>query len=744
MSTLSAGRHAGERPPERVRLLVLELLDRLRASDPGLGRMRQGLSAVVCVGTALPVQLGVGRLLDYPSQISFAVTMFGAVVAMLGSNALIGAERRARVRLAACFPIAVAVGLVPATLAEGRDALKIVGFTVALFLAVWVRRFGFDWFFYGFMAWMGFFFATFLQVTWSLVPHLIVAAVVSSAWVLLLMSTVFRGDPGAVLRSTLAAFFASGRSVARECADLLEVAPDDVRRRRRAFRAVSRRQASMAEAGLLADAWSAERGGVPEGWSATALRRRLLETHQAVERFAAASRNLVDGPPALAQEARRTLDHVARRRDHAAFVAAQRLRRAADADRERGGEYWWPARFVALGVQEFLAFDSAADRPPEVDPGEVEFETASTLVFGGLAGSPAVARDVRARAGRYNPLARVSMTTRQAVQVAIAGALAIALGLALSPTRYYWAVIAAFVTFTGTGTRLETFRKGVARVVGTLVGLGIAIVLAHVTAGHPVLVFTAILVSIFFAFYLMKASYTLATLFITVLLGQLYTVLGTFSDGLLALRLGETALGAGAGVLVALLFAPLSTRDTVVAARNALFDAMADLLDGAARYADSPTPAGAVRLDSRSRVLDDRARGLSLVTQPLTRSSLVGHSSRSTRIRLSRIVAAVHQCRALALDLQSQPAHLLGQSAAACALLADAVRSLRAQGLGEGAPEAVDPLTRSSRALLPERDGDPMRDDDPVVRHLHHLAATLAQLAEADPATVLAPQPHRT
>ena len=65
----------------------------------------------------------------------------------------------------------MAVGLVPATLLSGQRLAQVVGFAVVLFGAVWVRRWGPSWFFYGFMAWMGFFFATFLQATPAIHPR---------------------------------------------------------------------------------------------------------------------------------------------------------------------------------------------------------------------------------------------------------------------------------------------------------------------------------------------------------------------------------------------------------------------------------------------------------------------------------------------------------------------------------------------------------------------------------------------
>jgi uncharacterized membrane protein YccC len=389
-----------------------------------------------------------------------------------------------------------------------------------------------------------------------------------------------------------------------------------------------------------------------------------------------------------------------------------------------GGQGWWPARHLAYGVEEFLRFDSAVEKPPQVDPGEAEFEAASMLAFGGLPGSPAVAKEVAAQ-GRWNPVARLSMSSRQAVQVALAGVVAIGVGTLLSPTRFYWAVITAFVMFTGTGSRYETFNKGVARVVGTVVGVAAALLLAHVTAGHGVVILTLCLGSVFGAFYLAKVSQAGMTFFITVLLGEMYSVLGTFSDAILVLRLGETAVGAVAGVGVALLVAPLSTHDTVRSARDAMLDSMATLLESVASYADG---ARSIDLDAQVRRLDDDARQLALVARPLTRQIGWGSASPRTARRLRLYIAAVSQCRALVLAVQGRPPSAAAAAAAAARAIAEAVHALSALPPGAAVPEAADPLARGDHALF--ADPAAASHSDPVVRHLHHLAATLTQVAQ--------------
>jgi len=749
------GGHASGREPwgrrlgERVGRGLAELGDRVRASDPGLGRLRQGLAAAVSVGTALPLQTVAGQLAGFTGRAAFTATLFGAVVAMLAANALVGSNDRAdKVRSAVFFPVAVGLGLIGAVLTDTERWLQTLGFGVVLFAAVYVRRFGPHFFFYGFMVFMGFFFATFLQASWGVVPELLLAAVISTVWVLLLSVTVFQSKPQAMFESVRRAFYARARSVARASAELLELPAESERHRARALRALSARQGGMAEAALLAEAWSAERGTLPEGWSASAVRRRLIEAQQAMERVAAASHRMRYADPALRRQAHRVVEAVSAHHDAAALHGCERLEADADAFRdraevdEREAYASWGAHHIAFGVREFLRFDAAVATPPELDPGEEEFEAATDLVNGSLPGSPAIARDVEAR-GHRNPLRRATLSTRQAVQVTLAGVIALGLGTALSPVRYYWAILAAFVMFTGTGTRSETFLKGVGRIVGTLVGLVASIWLAHLTAGHDAVVIAVILASVFAMFYLAKVSQAAMTFFITVLLGQLYTVLGTFSDGVLVLRLGETVVGALAGFGVAMLFAPLSTRDTVRSARDEMLDSMQELLEGVAAYAEGSAGRGAgagARLDALTRALDDRARRLALVARPLVRPLVVGNSSPRTRRRLTLYVTAVSQCRALALAVQRDVA-APGATAAAARALSRAAHALSEQEPGAKVPAAEEPLRDGDLALFGDRAA--ASADDPVIRHLHHLAATLTQVSQTTPVSSPRTARHR-
>ncbi|MCW2818629.1 MAG: hypothetical protein JWR42_1416 [Marmoricola sp.] len=428
----------------------------------------------------------------------------------------------------------------------------------------------------------------------------------------------------------------------------------------------------------------------------------------------------------LVAEAGRLVRHAAARRQRPALVAGDRLEALAR-DREGVGadpeSTWWPARHVVIGVRDFLDLDAREHDPPTLDPVEEQFEPTAQLVFGNLPGAPAVAADVQARGGRFNLLSRGDLATRQSVQVALAGVLAIAAGSQLSPSRYYWAVIAAFVTFTGTATRAETFLKAANRVVGTVGGLAAAIVLARLTQGNTPLVLATILGSVFLGFYLIKISYAWMIFFVTIMLGQLYTVLGTFSDALLVLRVEETAVGAAAGIVVALLVSPLSTRDTVRSARDGVLEGLADLLDAVGTYAEGTR----VDLDALTRSLDDRTRGLLLVARPLTRPLVVGNHSPTTRRRLGLYTSAVSHARALVVHVQSRPVEDPAVVAEAGHALAEAARSLARSGVGAAAPEAEDPLDRGDLALFRQRSA--LGVPDPALRQLYYLHGALSALA---------------
>ena len=746
---------------------ISETWDRVVASDPGLYRLRMALSAAVAMASTLALEYQYGTWTHAGAQGILVAMLLGTVMAMMGSMALGGGGRAwPKIRTAVFFPVAIGAGMLPGVAVAGHTDAMLAVFVAVMFLAVYIRRFGMAYFFYGFMIWMGYFFAAFLGAHLSQLPSLLAAVAVASGWVLLLSITVLRTHPRRNLGRVQRAFGARARAVARACADLLQAPADDERRRVRLRRRLHSRQLRLAETALIIEGWSAEPDALPEGWSAPALRRRVLDAHLAVEELASAAESLVLADGRLADEAARIAVHLARReyRD-----AQQRARALLLLDRV-GTDEGIPVRdcyagHLAAAALSYTEMAARAGTPPEAD-GTEEFAPAVVLAMGALPGSGAVAVNVHAR-GSWNPLSRASLTTRQAVQVAVAGTLAIVAGRELSEARYYWAVIAAFIAFTGTATRSETFIKAGNRVLGTLLGLGAGVALAHLTAGHTLWVLAAVVASMTCGFYLVNITYAGMIFFVTIMVSQLYSQLHEFSDGLLVLRLEETALGAAIGIAVALLVLPTSTRDTVRMARGRYFEALTDLLRATAVRMGGPQPAtahpytaepdaepdaaegaDAADLDALTRSVDLRLQQLALVARPLTRTLsrrlIRGNDPLQVRHRMTLYAALTREIRALTADARRPvPSGSDGEAgwdpvlAEACAALADAAGALsRTQpGAGRPVPEVARPLASAEALLLSRPPVDPAdAAGDAAARPLTRLRRILHELAVLSPA----------
>ena len=675
-----------------------ELWDRVVGSDPGLVRARLAVSAAVSMAAALAVGHVYATAVHDTGKGVLVAMMLGGVASMLGAISLTGTAVWPKLRVGAFFPVAFGAGMLPGALVAGRTDLMLCVFVAVMFAAVWMRRFGPAFFNYGFMVWMGYFFAAFLGADLGTLPALIADVAVGSAVTLLLSVTVLRTHPGRTLRRVQRAFDARARAVARACADLLE-ASGDPRRTLRARRRLHARGLRLSEAALMIEAWSTESGVFPQGWSGPALRQRLLEAQLAIDELAHAADELAEyGSDSLRRPAARIAGHIARREYPAVLYASQPLLATDEAGRapqspiasseaatspaaahafellnavaltipalenaddsgaalaalEGISSAHSAAARLARAAVDFVVLETQADDAPNADGRSTEdFVPAVSLTLGVLPGSAAVAGNLAALGARWNPLSRARLTTRQAVQVALAGALAIILGRQISEARYYWAVIATFVTFTGTATRSETSIKAANRVLGTLVGLGLAIGFAELTAGHTLLMLTVIVLSVMCGFYVVNVSYAGMITFITIMVAQLYSALHEFTPGFLVLRLEETALGAAIGIAVGLFVLPTSTRDTVDAAEQAFLESVAAVLDGTADAweGELADPPGLVRS------MEDRMRQLALTARPLTRPLLSGDPT-AMRRRLALHAAAARRIRALAVTPKPRP-----------------------------------------------------------------------------------------
>ena len=172
---------------------------------------------------------------------------------------------------------------------------------------------------------------------------------------------------------------------------------------------------------------------------------------------------------------------------------------------------------------------------------------------------------------------------RHTIQVFVASSAAMVVGTMISPQRWYWALIAAFIVGVGAASRSEVLVKGLQRSAGTLLGIVAGIGLATLVSGHNILAASLAFASAFCAFYAFQTAYATMTFFITLMLALVYSLLGQFEPGLLVLRLEETVAGAAIGIAANYLVLPIRQSNAYADALEDFLKALAEVISHADR-----------------------------------------------------------------------------------------------------------------------------------------------------------------
>ncbi|MFI5882436.1 FUSC family protein [Streptomyces sp. NPDC051554] len=305
-------------------------------------------------------------------------------------------------------------------------------------------------------------------------------------------------------------------------------------------------------------------------------------------------------------------------------------------------------------------------------------------------------------------LARV--TTRQAVQATAGAGFALVVGQLVSGQRWYWAVGATWWIFVNTASRGETVVRGFRRVLGTVLGIALGLLVAVPVHGAPVP--TAILVAacVFGIFYSAAVSYTWMMLSVTLMAELLYGLLGVLSPGLLALRFAETGVGALGAVLAVLLVLPVTTHTTTDAwIQRALRCVHTCTAEAAARLAGSATADPAGRVAELEQLLGRVRLSVAPLVHPL--NPVLGRKRRARRV-LTLLDDCAREIRGLVTVAADPEASHDARLAAACWRVETAVEALTDGDGSHLTATAARPPT------------------EPALAHLHGLERALAELAE--------------
>ena len=592
--------------------------DRLVGSDPGLIRLRTALQAVVTIGVAMLVErefVSLTHALQIPSAGLPAATvslqhhgvlviaiMIGAVIGLISAFAggLFDTTRQ-ELRAFVAMPFLMSAGLFVGLAAGPYRVTSLAALVVVLAAGAYCRRFGPIGFIGGQVVFMGTFFGFFLHAEFALhdIGWLALEIGLGAVVAIGARYLVFSPNRRKALRRMRRSYLARARGVAAAALEVL-ADPGAAAGSRRLHRRIGR----LNEAALMIDVQLSDPGAIPEGWSAAALHQSLFDAELSLANMArfAEAVSRFDLEPRVTGLVRAALTAVGQGAPLQAELAARDLMSTPVGAREQVLVH----RF-AVSVLGFV--EAGNNWRAAATAGTTDFTSSVTLAGGWLPGSSLVsaAASQEPGPGRGGPWYRARLwdrvvlapNVRVAIQMGVAVTAAILLGDALSGRRFYWAVIAAFVTFMGANNTGEQVRKGLLRIAGTVVGALVGATLAHLVGQRTNLAIAVILVALFLGLYLMRISYAFMVVGVTIMVSQLYVQLDEFSNSLLVLRLEETALGAGVAALTVVCVLPLRTgRVAGVAARH-LVQAIEVLVGQAVATLQDPAAATDLRAAAR-------------------------------------------------------------------------------------------------------------------------------------------------
>ncbi|MEV7095460.1 FUSC family protein [Amycolatopsis sp. NPDC051045] len=603
-------------------------LDRLAAADPGLVRLRLAGSAV------LGIVLAVAALL--PAHVPLTVMLVGAIAAMMTAFTVNDPTPGGQaVTLVLAF-LTGAASITVASLGSALAPLDSIVFVLLIFVAVYAQRFGARGTALGSIAFFLFFFPMFLQAHVKQVPQLLMAlgvGVLANAVVrfvllrhnaeaeFLRVRRAFRARLGAVVRATEAYLAVNGSERTRkqlrsaisrlhECVLLIEDAAPDVVDARAADRL--RRRAIEVELAV--------------GWLASTVQRTCseeltVEVRDDLIARLARFRALMERDP-------RELPLISETGEYSRMLV----------EGSRIDSHAAPGDGVRRALAELALADDRAQRAaaPESTPDPLEPDDAEP--------TPKFAYDNR---------------TRSAIQAVVGGGLAVLGGELVSHQRWYWAVLTVFVVFIGASSAGATFVKGVRRLGGTLIGIVGGVLLALLVGGNTPATLGLILVCVFGMVYTARISQVVMAFFVTSMLGLLYSLLGTFSLEVLWIRVAETAVGAAAGILAAVVIVPVRTRSVMLDDIGEVLDDLEEFLEHTRGLLAGEENVNIIEL---SRDLDRGVEQVRTTIEPLTHPVNLRSARRDYGWHVLTTLETI-AFRARHVAARAQPGQLIGADA---------------------------------------------------------------------------------
>jgi uncharacterized membrane protein YgaE (UPF0421/DUF939 family) len=638
-------------------------VDLLVSSDPGLNRLRGAAQSVLTIAIALgaewvfvhltcalQIESGASASAAAAAKVAAAnhdllaiAMLLGAIVGLIASFGVQDPTAKRQVITFLLVPIPMISALAVGIGLGGHRFAALTVIALILALGTYVRRFGPRGFLAGQLLFIGYFvgFSLHSSVTLGDLGWLTAEVGVGLGVATAVRFALFYPHQARVLERTRRSFDARARHVTSLDLELFDTVPLD----RGVTRRMHRQLIRLNEAALMVDAQLGDPGALPDGPSGELLHQRLFDIELALTNIARFTQRLagLDLPTEQRSAVRLALLDIAHGnnaggRAHAESLidllhAAGRLPSGEDrtanviAHRFAGS-----VMDLCDAMTEWMAIDT-------IDIETSAFQSSVVLLGGWLPGSAYVSSAASLEGGsRWHERAGLARYTRNAIQIGIAAGAAIALGVLVSPQRFYWAVLAAFITFMGAHNAGEQIRRALFRVAGTVVGIGVGSLLVSAIGHHTLWSIATVLVSLFLGLYLIRISYAFQAIAITVSVSQLYQQLGEFTNSLLLVRLEETALGAAVAIIVVMLVLPLRTRQVLRVALRDHVEAVGRLVDHASARLAGQVDGINSTLRSDARAVDAAYQAVVATAQPVQRT--VWGSADEDTVRVLRLTSA--------------------------------------------------------------------------------------------------------
>ncbi|MEW2508273.1 MULTISPECIES: FUSC family protein [unclassified Amycolatopsis] len=562
-------------------------LDRLAAADPGLVRLRLAGSAVLGIIIAI--------LALQPLHFPLTTSLVAAIAAMMSAFTVNDPTSGGQAITLCLAAVVGACSITLATIGAAYPPLDSIIFVLLIFVAVYVQRFGPRGTALGSMAFFLFFFPMFLQAHLAQAPQLLIAMATGVAANALVRFVLLRRNAETEFIRIRRAFRARVAAAVRATEAYIASSGSD-----RSNRQIRTALARLHESVLLIEDNAPD---VVDARNADLLRRRAIEVELAVQWLTITVQRTCSHPMpegvaddlvarlakfrSLMERDPRELPLISETGEYSRMLV----------EGSRIDEKAHPGDGVRRAIAELAVADDRAQRVAgreatvdySLDEDDDEPEPTKAFAY--------------------------DNQTRSAIQAVIGGGLAVLAGQLISHQRWYWAVLTVFVVFVGTSSAGARFVKGVRRTGGTLIGIVGGVALALLVSGNTLAILALIMVCVFGMVYMSRVSQFLMAFFVTSMLGLLYSLLGTFSIQVLWIRVAETAVGAAAGLLAAVVIVPVRTRSVMLDDIATVLDELHDFVESADTLLSGRDNVNIIEM---SRDLDRAVEQVRKTIEPLT------------------------------------------------------------------------------------------------------------------------------